>query len=311
MTCQKTFSPGLRTLALAAAAFVLPLQPVMAQTAPATAPPPAPALAKQLKPALWKVADEDTTIYLFGTIHALPKGLQWLDGPVGAALESSGELVTEIPDAPQAEQQQVVMKLGLLQGETLRSMMTEADRITYEALLAKLKIPAAAFDPMEPWLAGVALGSMPYMLAGYGKDDGAEAVLRKAALAKGKKQGALETVEFQLGLFDSLPRDIQLKFLNQAVRDFDKAGPIIGTMTSEWGEGNTEGLAKLLNESMDDPDLAEPLLFQRNRIWASWIRKRLEQPGTVFVAVGAGHLAGQKSVQDMLTRQGVTAVRVQ
>ncbi|MCY1671570.1 TraB/GumN family protein [Novosphingobium sp. SL115] len=141
MTCQKTFSPGLRTLALAAAAFVLPLQPVMAQTAPATAPPPAPALAKQLKPALWKVADEDTTIYLFGTIHALPKGLQWLDGPVGAALDSSGELVTEIPDAPQAEQQQVVMKLGLLQGETLRSMMTEADRIAYEALLAKLKIP--------------------------------------------------------------------------------------------------------------------------------------------------------------------------
>lgn len=309
MTLLKTFKRGLA----AAVAFTLPVQPVFAQAAAAPAPTaaPAPAPARQLKPALWKISDADTTIYLFGTIHALPKGLSWLDGPVGEALSSSGELVTEIPDAPQAEQQQVVAKLGLLQGETLRSMLGDDERAAYEALLGKLKIPAAAFDQMQPWLAGVALGSMPYLLAGYGKDDGAEAVLRKAAVAKGLKQGALETVEFQLGLFASLPRDVQIRFLNQAVKDFDKAVPIITTMTSEWGEGDSEGLAKLLNESMDDPELAEPLLFQRNRIWASWIRKRLEQPGTVFIAVGAGHLAGQKSVQDMLVRQGVTAVRIQ
>lgn len=305
MTFLKTLKRGLA----ATAAFILPVQPLLAQ--PANAPATVAVPAKPLKPALWKVADADTTIYLFGTIHALPKGLEWLDGPVGTALASSGELITEIPDGTQADQQQVVMKLGLLQGETLRSMLSDEDRAAYEALLAKLKIPPAAFDQMKPWLAGVALGSMPYLIAGYGKDDGAEAVLRKAAAAKGTKQSALETVEGQLGLFDSLPRDVQVKFLNQAVKDFDKAVPIITTMTTEWGEGDPEGLAKLLNEAMDDPELAEPLLFQRNRVWASWIRKRLEQPGTVFIAVGAGHLAGQQSVQDMLARQGVTAVRVQ
>lgn len=298
------------TIALAAFAFAGTTGTGHAE-APATSPAAAAPAPKQLKPALWKVADADTTIYLFGTIHALPKGLVWLDGPVGKALDSSGELVTEIPEIPPAEQQKTVMALGLLKGETLRSMMPDADRAAYEALLAKLKIPAEALDPMEPWLAGITLGVLPYKIAGYGAEDGVEAVLRKAALAKGTKLGALETVEYQLGLFDQLPREAQLKFLGEAVRDFDKSFAIIGTMTDEWGAGDPEGLGKLINENMDDPELAETLLYQRNRNWASWIAKRLDQPGTVFIAVGAGHLAGAQSVQDLLKSQGLPATRVQ
>lgn len=293
------------------AAFALAAIPL---AAPAWAETPAATTAvteRHLKPALWKVADADTTIYLFGTIHALPKGLVWLDGPVASALAESGELVTEIPDAPAAQQQQTVRAIGLLQGETLRSLMSDADRAAYEALLARLRIPAEAFDPLEPWLAGITLGVMPYAMAGYGADDGVEAVLRKVALAKGKKQGALETVEFQLGLFDKLPREAQLKFLGEAVRDFDKGSAIIGTMTEDWGKGDSDALARLLNDEMDDPDLAEALLYQRNRNWAAWIRKRLDQPGAVFVAVGAGHLAGAGSVQDVLKAQGIATSRVQ
>lgn len=294
-------------IALAAFAFTASVR-AEAPAAPAAATVQA---QKQVKPALWKVADADTTIYLFGTIHALPKGLTWLDGPVAQALDGSAELVTEIPEVPAAEQQKSVMAIGLLKGETLRSLMSDGDRAAYEALLAKLKIPVEAFDQLEPWLAGITLGVMPYALAGYAQDSGAEAVLRKAAVAKGKKLGALETVDFQLGLFDQLPREAQLKFLGEAVRDFDKSFAIIGTMTDEWGAGDPEGLGKLMNENMDDPELAEMLLYQRNRNWASWIAKRLDQPGTVFIAVGAGHLAGAQSVQDMLKAQGLAATRIQ
>lgn len=300
-----------RTLTAAVALAAFAFAGAAHAEAPAAMPAAAAPAPKQLKPALWKVADADTTIYLFGTIHALPKGLVWLDGPVGKALDSSGELITEIPEVPAAEQQTTVMALGLLKGETLRSLLPDADRVAYEALLAKLKIPAEALDPMEPWLAGITLGVLPYKIAGYGPEDGVEAVLRKAALAKGTKLGALETVEYQLGLFDQLPRETQIKFLGEAVRDFDKSFAIIGTMTDEWGAGDPEGLGKLINENMDDPELAETLLYQRNRNWASWIAKRLDQPGTVFIAVGAGHLAGVQSVQDLLKAQGLTTTRVQ
>lgn len=300
-----------RTLASAIALAGLAFSGPLHARAPAAKPAAAAPAPKPLKPALWKVSDEDTTIYLFGTIHALPKGLVWLDGPVAAALDASSELLTEIPEVPPAQQQKAVMAIGLLQGETLRSLMNDADREAYEALLTRLKIPPQAFDALEPWLAGITLGVMPYAMAGYAQADGAEAVLRKAALAKGKSLGALETVDYQLGLFDQLPRETQLRFLNQAVRDFERGTALIGVMTEEWGSGDPDGIGKLLNENMDDPGLAESLLYQRNRNWALWVRQRLQQPGTVFVAVGAGHLAGPNSVQDALKAQGVETARVQ
>ncbi|MEL0252179.1 MAG: TraB/GumN family protein, partial [Novosphingobium sp.] len=167
----RTFAATIALAAFAFAGAVNAQAPAVAAVAPAP---------KQVKPALWKVADEDTTIYLFGTIHALPKGLTWLDGPVEQALNGSSELITEIPEVPAGEQQKAVMAIGLLKGETLRSLMSDADRTAYEALLARLKIPAEAFDQLEPWLAGITLGVMPYAMAGYGADSGAEAVLRKA-----------------------------------------------------------------------------------------------------------------------------------
>lgn len=300
MTIKRTL---LSTLALAVTVLTGTVQ---AQEAPA-----APVAVQHLKPALWKVADADTTIYLFGTVHVLPKNLVWFDGPVASALDASEQLITEIPDVPDAEQQKAVMAVGLLQGGTLRDLLGKDERAAYEALLTRLTIPVGAFDAFEPWLAGVTLGTMPYALAGYGEDDGAESVLRKAALAKGKKEGALETVGFQLGLFDSLPREAQLRFLNEAVRDFDKAMPLIGAMMKHWGAGEPDALAAVLNDEMDDPAMSEALLYQRNRDWATWIAMRLNQPGQVFVAVGAGHLAGEKSVQDVLKQKGIAAERVQ
>ncbi len=57
---------------------------------------PQPAAPKVSGPALWKVADEDTTIYLFGTVHALPKDVPWMRGAIGPALAASDTLVTEV-----------------------------------------------------------------------------------------------------------------------------------------------------------------------------------------------------------------------
>ncbi|MCX7676523.1 MAG: TraB/GumN family protein, partial [Alteraurantiacibacter sp.] len=59
-----------------------------------------------------------------------------------------------------------------------------------------------------------------------------------------------------------------------------------------------------------DGYLYDRLLIQRNANWVRWIERRLEQPGTVFVAVGAGHLAGPGSVQDQLQERGHVVSRI-
>ncbi len=263
-------------------------------------------------PALWSVSDEDTTIYLFGTVHALPKELEWYDGVISKALTSSDTIVTEIDMGPNTEaaiQQLVVSKALLPAGTTLRSLLSEEQTTVYEASLAKLGAPAAAFDQVEPWFAGITLATLPLIQQGYSPDAGVENVLLEKA--GDKKTEALETIEFQFGIFDGLPQASQIEFLMEAAEGVDEVKPFLDKMVAEWVAGDADGLAELMNEGLSDPELAEQLLYARNRNWADWIESRMETPGTLFIAVGAGHLAGEKSVQDYLEERGIISARIQ
>jgi len=283
--------------------------PVAVSSAP-DGPPVAPA--RRARPALWKVADADTTIYLFGTIHALPEGVSWYDGAIKAAFERSGELVTEIVRPEPAQMQALILaKARLPQGKTLRKQMTPEDRAGYEAALAGLGLPLDAFDAFEPWYAAIGLATLPLARDGFATRYGVEETLDARAQALRQRHVALETAEYQLGLFDALPPDAQERYLNQVVAQLPTIKTQLGRMVAAWEAGDADLLAGLINEENDDPVLLRTLLTDRNRAWAGWIRKRMDSPGTVFLAVGAGHLAGSGSVQDQLAGLGLPAQRLQ
>ena len=107
-----------------------------------------------------------------------------------------------------------------------------------------------------------------------------------------------------------MPRDAQLAFLSETINSVGKSAETLNAMVAEWLKGNADGLAVLLNDELDDPVLYKRLLTDRNANWAQWIDQRLKSPGTVFVAVGAGHLAGQQSVQAQLKKRGIKARRL-
>lgn len=271
------------------------------------------AVSASMGPALWKVSDEDTTVYLFGTVHALPQNVQWYRGAIETALSSSDALVTEIPVSAMqdpASQQVVMAKAMLPEGQSLRDLMSDADRTGYEGALTSLSLPPAAFDRFEPWFAAITLSVLPLLKNGWTPESGVEHVIDQRA-GPDKTRLALETVDQQMSLFDTMPQTAQLKYLNAVARDIDKVVPMMDEMVAEWAEGDADDLADLMNESMDDPAIAKLLLHDRNANWAEWIDDRMDQPGTVFIAVGAGHLAGTKSVQDYLTARGLSATRVQ
>jgi uncharacterized protein YbaP (TraB family) len=265
-------------------------------------------------PALWQVSDEDTTIYLFGTVHALPEGIQWYTGPVRSALEASDMLVTEIPMGPEAEarMQQYTLSAGMLpKGTTLRSLLDQQQVATYDKAMTGLGLPVEAFDQFEPWMAGLTLTLLPLLQQGYSPDAGVEKQLLSHAGAD-KELGALETVEFQIGIFDGMPMGDQIDFLLSSADQIGGAKAMLDAMVAEWVAGDPDGLAEVMNEGLEsDPELAEALLYERNANWAEWIDTRLDAPGSVFIAVGAGHLAGDKSVQDLLEARGIESVRVQ
>ncbi|MDL2353296.1 MAG: TraB/GumN family protein [Pseudomonadota bacterium] len=268
--------------------------------------------AVQAHPALWKVSDHDTTIYLFGTIHLLPSGIDWLNGPLSYALDHSDTLMTELPDLPPGDVAAALLRHGTLPADkSLRRMMGEKQRGQLEAALTSLGLPVSRFDRLKPWVAAATLPILQLQKAGYNLESGVENALTKRATQLGHARGGLETADFQFGQFDLLSEPQQLEYLGNVLDALPQINAEIAAMVGSWSRGDAPALAAQLNADSDSPVLAEALIFSRNRNWAGWIENRMKQPGTVFIAVGAGHLGGKGSVQDVLARHGIKAVRVQ
>lgn len=276
-------------------------------------PPSATAPAQSPGPALWKVADADTTIYLFGTVHALPANLDWYRGPLAQAFSTAQVLVTEVEAGKliSPDTQQMFLQKGTLpEGQPLRALLDDKQRASLEGALVKMGMPVATLDRFEPWFAAMTLSAIPLMKAGYKLDTGVEMALESKAQPTLKRE-ALETVESQLTMFDTMPMATQAAYLASVAEQIDTVSTSMNAMVDAWKVGDAEGLADLMNAQIDDQAVADRLLYTRNREWAKWVKARLDTPGTVFVAVGAGHLAGQNSVQDYLERDGVKVTRTQ
>lgn len=302
MNFRRTF------LAFAASAAALLAPSTVTGQTPAAVPVAVPA---DGRPALWKVADHDTTIYLFGTIHVLPEGIDWYKGPVRQAFEHSDLLMTELPDLSTGEIAGAMIKQGMLpKGQTLRGLMSEEQRGRYDAALTKIGVQPAMFDHNRPWVVALLLPLVRVQQLGFDPKHGVEAQLDKRGKELNRPRQGLETIDQQFAIFAGLSDKDQMDYLMAVVDALPQVDKQIGTMVDFWAKGDAAGLAKFLNAD-EDPALGEALLFGRNRNWASWIAARMKQPGTVFVAVGAGHLGGKGCVQDLLVKDGYKAARVQ
>ncbi len=275
----------------------------------------APAEASEAKPAMWMVSDRDTDIYLFGTVHLLPPGTQWRTAKFNKAANDAGTLVVETiideknPHAFAAELARLSVRPG--QPPILDRVHPEK-RAALQAVITKSGIPVAALNNMETWAAAFALLQLQFKELGVSGGDGVEMTLRNTFAAAGKPVQQLETNAQQLGFFDGLPEAAQRELLEGAVESPAVAKRQFDAMLAAWMNGDVEAIARTFNSELrSSPELKEMLLRRRNENWSYWLHSRLAHPGTVMVAVGAGHLAGSDSVVEMLKKRGLKVKRVQ
>jgi len=265
-----------------------------------------------IDPAVWVLKDEDTTIYFFGTFHLLDGKSEWFNDEVKTAFDASQELYLEIltPDDP-AALQPLIMKYAVdMSGKTLSSRLSAKARTELAAQLAEAKLPAGALEMFEPWFAATALTSLQAKKLGLSPENGPEAVLTKAAKAAGKPVHELETFEAQIAMLDALPESEQLDFLDETLDETKQLDTEFPTMIKAWSTGDSDKLAALLNEGLgENTILYKMLLKDRNAKWADWVVARMAKPGTVMVAVGAGHLAGKDSLLAILDKRGFKSQR--
>ena len=271
--------------------------------------------AKAANPALWKVADHDTTIYLFGTIHLLPKDTKWRSSAIDKAASGADTLVVEtvIDESNPAATMSEMLQLAVSPGLPPIAQRVPADkRPALESLIAKSGIPAPMFDRLETWAAAFMLLGVQFKELGLDPGSGVESALKKQFSDSKKTIGQLETNAEQLGFFDRLSEEAQRKFLVALLDGTGDMNSEFKKMLDAWTRGDVKGIAHSFNSDLSDAaELRDALLTRRNANWANWVKGRLDQPGTVLMAVGAGHLAGDHSVQSMLEKQGVKVTRVQ
>jgi len=264
------------------------------------------------RPALWAVSDADTTIYLFGTVHMLRPEVHWFEGDVKQAFDRSDSLVVEVAKEDPAQLGPVIGRLAAnTDGPKATELLNPKQRARYLAALKAYSLPPEAMDRYDPWYISINLSIIPLMQLGYSQDLGVDKVLEAAADRSGKPVMGFETAEEQLGFFDSLPRPVQVRYLDATVQELPQIKPEFAKLIRHWAGGKADALARQMNDSMKEtPELAKPLLLDRNARWADWIEERMGQPGTVFIAVGAGHLAGKGSVTDLLAQKHFAVRRV-
>jgi uncharacterized protein YbaP (TraB family) len=290
--------------------FLAALAGALALAAPAFADTAKP---RDADPALWVMRDADTTVYLFGTVHFLPKDIVWFDEAVADAFAASDELRMELlPVDDPASLGPLILKLAVdPKGRTMAQRMSPEDHAAYVKAMKDLGLPAAQLEPLEPWFIGVQAVSLMYVKAGYDPKSGAEEVLTQAARKAGKTITAFETPEQQFAMLDSTPEAEQLIGVRDLANGQDEALKMFSTLLGYWARGEAEETGRLMNEEMKEtPETARILLTDRNARWAADLKARMDRPGVVFVAVGAGHLTGKDSVQDLLARDGLKVERI-
>lgn len=256
--------------------------------APPPASEPAPALQHD-EPAMFVVRDADTTIYIFGTFHALDGRAKWFGEHVKDAFERSNELVLEtlVPEGP-----------------------------TPEAAASPAFRPPS-MTPSASFLATTRMAISAGQAQGMQVDNGADMVLRRAAESEGKQVEGLETLQSQLDMFNRMPsspigkRPVLGRSGGAKVAPMQSLSKAMVEMQSAWKRGDQSVFVKMLYELEGaSPDTYRMLFTDRNTRWADWIKARMQMPGTVFVAVGAGHLAGKDSLLVRLAQRGLPSQRV-
>lgn len=282
---------------------------------------PAVAQSEAEAPAIWAMSDEDSTVYLLGTVHILHPDLDWRTPYLDTVLEEVEQVWFEADTlSPEANAQMTTLipQLGL---NTTDTPMTQrlsdeanADLATFAGRLgANPDQLRAALDPYQPWIATIQLAVLQMQAAGYDPASGVEVVLNQRLADQGKTFHYLETVEEQLRFFADMPYETQLANLELSLHEAVENPDMFDDLVGAWAEGDMDRLNEIMNSDMREqtPELYEVILVQRNRNWAPEIAAALDGDEDVLIAVGAGHMPGEEGVIALLQNQGLEVRRVQ
>lgn len=272
------------------------------------------ARAETAHPALWVVRDADSTIYLFGTIHVMKTDIDWFSPGLHQRFDSASDLWLEVPDLDNmAGAMQAMQKYGMNPAGDMTKGLTDAEIQKIDELGAPYSLSAARMQMFRKWVVGLVLTMQKIQALGYDSKVGVDLTLLQAARTANKPVHGFETLDQQMQLLAPANDEDDVASLRQALKDAGTMEADLPPLLKAWEEGDEATLVRDLVGRMktEDPKGYQRLIVQRNAAWEPQVEDILKGKGTVFIAVGAGHLVGPDSLIAMLKGHGIKVERIE
>lgn len=274
---------------------------------------PSPVLAEG-GPAVWEVRGAAGTVRLLGSVHFLRDSDYPLPAIIDRVFEEADTVLFEldIDELDPMVGQLLIMKLGALdEGRQLSDVMGASDYRKAQRLAGEIDVDLQMLASVKPWYAALTVMTLTMLKLGFDPQLGLDQHLAARASAAGKNIVGLETMDFQLRLFDDLPERLQSDLLLQTLEEAAGIEDQMERMVSAWRNGRSDELSGQLSESFSGyPSVYRSLVIDRNRDWVGKILEHANGGGNTLVVVGALHLVGEDSVIDLLRSRGVEVVRL-
>ncbi len=265
---------------------------------------------------LWAISGnglEDTS-YLYGTIHLIAKDDYFLTDQTKVAFDKSEKVTFEINMEDMMDmgaQMGLMMKAFMTDGQTLSDLLDEERYKEVQTHFEEMGMNSFMWQMMErikPMFLSV-FGSMD-MTGGGGLNTGEmmsyEMEFMEMAKGKEKSMGGLETAEYQMSMFDSIPYSAQAEMLYESIKVEDSSSDQLDEMVKLYKNQDLKGMMKMFAADEEGIGQYEDLLLVgRNKNWIPVMQKMMKEQVTFF-AVGAGHLGGNNGVVNLLKAEGFT-----
>ncbi len=256
------------------------------------------------KPAIWKIEDEDSELWIFGSFHVLPSDLEWRPEELDTALESVDTIWFETDLSPEgfAETGAALAAAGRGKGKLL-SRLPDDVAAQLKALAQGTGFPVAILDASTVWSAALTAVQLVSTKNGEDPTSGVELTLARDAVQRGIPIRGLESTEQHIGLFTGLSENAQLAMLAGAL---ESPPSLMSDMRLAWMGQDFVALERYGDRSFGDthPELGERMIVARNVAWVDAISQRLAGEGRDLVVVGAIHTVGEDGIITLLRERG-------
>lgn len=257
---------------------------------------------------LWEISGKNLKqpSYLFGTIHMIGKKDFILTDVTKNSLYKTQRVTFEINMEEMSDfsvLMPLMMKAFMADGTTLRDLLSEDDYKVVKAHFEEIGLPLMMLERIKPmFLSAMGSGDMAEMQTS-GETVSYEVELMKIAKDQKKEIAGLETAEFQMSMFDSIPYETQAQMLVESIKSGGEGDDQFNQMVELYKNQDLIGLQQMLDGDSETKQYEDLLLVQRNKNWIPVMAKMMTDRPTFF-AVGAGHLAGEKGVIALLRAEG-------